>query len=99
MLTARGEIRTHAAELAATRSLLARYEQDLLPAYRRLRDGQGATTVDGRRAHLALLDAEEQHEGLLRDYWRARGNLARAAGAWEALPEWPMITQSGAATP
>ncbi len=99
MLSARGEIRTHAAELAATRALLARYEADLLPAYRRLRDEQGAATVDGRRAQLALLDAEEQHEGLLRDYWRARGALARAAGAWEAMPEWPKITQTGAALP
>ncbi len=99
MLVARGEIRTHAAELAATRALLRQYEADLLPAYRRLRDEQGATTAEGRRAQLALLDAEEQHSGLLRDYWRARGALARAAGAWEAMPEWPTITQSGATAP
>ena len=99
MLTARGEIRTHAAELAATRALLMRYEAELLPAYRRLRDEQGASSVEGRRAQLALLDVEEQHAGLLRDYWRARGALARAAGAWEAMPEWPMITQTGAPAP
>lgn len=98
MLTARGEIRTHAAELAATRALLGRFEAELLPAFRRLRDEQGET-VEGRRAQLALLDAEEQHEGLLRDYWRARSALARAAGAWEAMPEWPSITQTGATAP
>jgi cobalt-zinc-cadmium efflux system outer membrane protein len=96
LLLARGEIRTHGAELAATRQLLARYEGDLLPAFRRMRELQGAQSVGGRRANFAALTAEEERVGLLRDYWRARGALARAAGAWEALPEWPMITQSGA---
>ena len=99
LLTARGEIRTHAAEVAATRALLSRVETDLLPAFRRLRDEQGVGTIDGRRAQLALLDAEEQRAGLLRDYWRARGALARAAGAWEDMPEWPTATQLGAVAP
>lgn len=104
LLVARGEIRTHGAELAATRQLLMRYESDLLPAFRRMRDVAGPASIDGRRATLAALNAEEERVGLLRDYWRARGALARAAGAWEAMPDWPKVEQagasrSGAATP
>lgn len=97
--TARGEIRTRAAELAVARQLLARYDLELLPALRRVQEAQGRGTLNGRRAGLTLLSAEEERTGLLRDYWRARGALARAAGAWEAMPDWPTATSHGAATP
>lgn len=99
MLHARGEIRTHAAELAATRELAMRLDLEALPAFRRIRDLQRPDSLDARRAQITLLGAEEERTGLLRDYWRARSALARAAGAWEAMPEWPTATQTGAPPP
>ena len=97
--TARAEIRTRAAELTVARQLLTRYDQELLPALRRVQQAQGPDTLNGRRAGLSVLSAEEERAGLLRDYWRARGALARAAGAWEAMPDWPKVTRAGAAPP
>jgi hypothetical protein len=43
------------------------------------------------RLHLRIsnLAAEEQGLGYLRDYWRARAALARAAGDWQGLAVWP----------
>jgi cobalt-zinc-cadmium efflux system outer membrane protein len=99
VLVARGEIRTRGAELAATRQLLTRYDTDLLPTYRRMRDLSGPGSLEGRRVTFAIFDAQETREGLLHDYWRARAALARSAGAWEALPEWPTLTRSGATAP
>jgi cobalt-zinc-cadmium efflux system outer membrane protein len=98
-LAARTEIRTHAAELATTRQLLARYDADLLPALRRMGELQGGASLDGRRTAFAALSAEEERVGLLRDYWRAYGALARSAGDWRAMPEWPKVTQNGAQSP
>ncbi|MET0292395.1 MAG: TolC family protein [Steroidobacteraceae bacterium] len=98
LLNARAEIRTHAAELATTRQLVTQYDQDLVPALRRLEELPGRESIEGRRAAAASLGIDEERVGLVRDYWRARAALARAAGAWEALPEWPMATQSGAVT-
>ena len=54
------------------------------------------------RLHLRIsnLAAEEQALGYLRDYWRARAALARAAGDWQGLVAWPakvdLLPQSGA---
>lgn len=98
-LEARAQIRTHAAELATTRALLTRYDQEVLPDLRRARELQDPSSFDARRTAAALLAAEEERVGLLRDYWRARGALSRAAGDWQPMPRWPTATQAGAAAP
>jgi outer membrane protein TolC len=87
-LAARNEIRGHAAELTTTRALLQQYEHDILPNQRQIVAGLGTVADPGEperlRLRVSLLVAEEEHVGLLRDYWRARSALAQAAGAWSA---------------
>jgi multidrug efflux system outer membrane protein len=87
--TARSELRTHAAEVAATRALAEKSRDAVLPNQRQILAQQGTSVEPGSvdRLHLRLsaLAAEEEALGYLRDYWRARGALARAAGDWGGL--------------
>ncbi|MEY4760723.1 MAG: hypothetical protein RLZZ200_579 [Pseudomonadota bacterium] len=90
VLAAHGELRTHAAEVTATRSMVEKYRDAVLPNQRQLssRIDQGSQTlaaVERLRLQQSILGSEEQALQLLRDYWRARGALARAAGAWESV--------------
>jgi outer membrane protein, heavy metal efflux system len=84
-LAALTELRTHAAEMQATRALLEQYEHDVLPNHRQIL-AQLATNEPGNterlRLRLSSLAAEEEQVGLLRDYWRARSAFALSAGAW-----------------
>lgn len=85
--SAHGELMTHSAEVAATRALYEKYRDALLPNQRQLaaRIGggtQSGATVERLRLRQSILAAEGEAVGLLRDYWRARGALARAAGDW-----------------
>jgi len=93
VLTARTQLRTHQAELTATRSLVERYRDEVLPRQQWLLTYGFATSDPGDlgRLHLRIsnLAAEEQGLGYLRDYWRARAALARAAGDWQGLAAWP----------
>lgn len=85
---ARNELRTHAAELQATRTLYLNYRDQLVPRQRwLLSQMRSADPSDlGRlRLRLSSIAAEEEAVGYLRDYWRARGALARAAGDWSGL--------------
>jgi outer membrane protein, heavy metal efflux system len=88
-LTARTELRTHAAELSTTRTLLDQYRGQLLPEQRRLErrllEAREEGRLEARRYRMASFAAEEESVGLLRDYWRARSALARAAGDWANL--------------
>ena len=92
--TARSELRTHAAELAATRLLVEKYRDAVLPNHRQILAQFGSSAEPGSvdRLHLRLssLAAEEEALGYLRDYWRARGALARAAGDWDNLGAAPL---------
>ncbi len=92
-LEARRDIRTHGAELAATRLLLQRYRDDVLPNHRdvfeRAKTAPDLPLAERFHSQQAVLSAEEEEVGLLRDYWRARSALARAAGDWSALNAWP----------
>lgn len=85
-LAARSEVRTHAAELATVRLLLANHNDSLVPTLVRLEGLAPAGSLGARRARMARIDAEEARVELLRDYWRAKAALARAAGDWQALP-------------
>jgi cobalt-zinc-cadmium efflux system outer membrane protein len=93
-LTARTELRTHAAELTATRALVEKYRDAVLPNQRHILSQLGTASEPGSvdRLHLRLssLGAEEEAVGYLRDYWRARAALARAAGDWQGLTGWPV---------
>jgi cobalt-zinc-cadmium efflux system outer membrane protein len=87
--TMRNELRTHAAELAATRALSEQYRDLVLPNQHQIQaqlgtDGEPGS-IERQHLRLASLASEEDGVGLLRDYWRARGALARAAGDWEGL--------------
>jgi cobalt-zinc-cadmium efflux system outer membrane protein len=84
-LEARRQIRAHAGTLAATRRIVERYQQDVLPGHERLAASTGAghagelSRLNGR---LTLLEAQREHVAALRDYWVARSALAHAAGDW-----------------
>ena len=104
VLTARTQLRTHLAEVAATRSLVERYRNEVLPQQQWLMSHGFVTGDPGElgRLHLRVsnLAAEDQSLGHLRDYWRARSALARAAGDWQGMVGWPaqldLAPQSGA---
>jgi cobalt-zinc-cadmium efflux system outer membrane protein len=85
-LAARAEIRTHAAEIRTTRTLLEQYEREILPNQQKIVVALGTVADPGEperlRLRLSTLAAEEERVGLLRDYWRARSALALAAGDW-----------------
>jgi outer membrane protein TolC len=87
--TALADLRTHAAEVTATRALVEKYRDAVLPNQQQLATqlGAGGEAAAIERFHLqqAILATEEQSVGLLRDYWRARGALARSAGDWAGL--------------
>lgn len=94
VLTAHGELRTHAAEVAATRSMVEKYRDAVLPNQRQLAGqiapgSQAVASVERLRLQQSILGSEEQALDLLRDYWRARGALARAAGAWASVGSVP----------
>ena len=80
------ELRTHAAEVAATRALIETYRGSVLANQQKLaeRIGGGSLTaaVESLRLRQGMLATEEQLLGLQRDYWRARAAQARAAGDW-----------------
>lgn len=87
-LAARGEIRLHAAEVAAARQLAEQLEREVLPAQLQALSALGPGDPDeterlGLRAE--ALATEADHVGYLRDYWRARSALAFAAGDWSRL--------------
>ena len=88
-LAAYTQLRTHSAELAATRALLTQYETQVVPNQQQIAAALGTGSEPGQpdrlRLRLALLAAQEEHAGLLRDYWRARSALALAAGEWNGL--------------
>ena len=88
-LAAYTQLRIHAAELAATRALLTQYELEVRPNQQQIAAALGTGSDPGQpdrlSLRLALLAAEEEHAGLLRDYWRARSALALAAGEWNGL--------------
>jgi outer membrane protein TolC len=91
-LAARREIRTATAEMVATRQLLAQVEGEILPALRRRQAdpaGGDPDDVQVQTRRLQNIEAEREHIGLLRDYWRARSALALAAGDWNALSGLP----------
>jgi len=83
------DLRTHAAEVSATRALVEKYRDAVLPNQQQLASQLGssgeAAVLDRLRLQQAILATDEQALGLLRDYWRARGALARAAGDWASL--------------
>ena len=85
----RNELRTHAAELAATRALSEQYRDLVLPNQHQIQIQLGTNGDPGaiERLHVrrSSIESEEDGVGYLRDYWRARGALARAAGDWEGL--------------
>ncbi len=88
---ARNELRTHAAEMQTTRTLYLNYRDQLLPRQQwLLSQMRSADPSDlGRlRLRLSSIAAEEEATGYLRDYWRARAALARAAGDWSGLLGW-----------
>jgi hypothetical protein len=88
---ARNELRTHAAEMQTTRTLYLNYRDQLLPRQQwLLSQMRSADPSDlGRlRLRLSNIAAEEEATGYLRDYWRARGALARAAGDWSGVLDW-----------
>jgi outer membrane protein, heavy metal efflux system len=87
-LSARNEIRTHAAEMAAARQLIEQIEQEIQPGQRqRQATPTGGDPNDTQRLRLQvdILSTEAQRVDLLRDYWRARSALALAVGDWDAL--------------
>jgi hypothetical protein len=87
-LTARGEIRTHAAEVEAARRLYDQIDQQMLPNQRQMQASLGAGDPDEPqrlRLRLSSIGTEEDQVALLRDYWRARSQLALAGGDWTRL--------------
>jgi outer membrane protein, heavy metal efflux system len=103
--TARSELRTHAAEVAITRALAEKSRDAVLPNQRLILAQLGSSAEPGSvdRLHLRLqgLAAEEEAFGYLRDYWRARAALARAAGDWSSLgvaPATPTGTRTDSAS-
>ncbi len=90
VLVVRTDLRTHGAEVAATRALNEQYRDQVLPNLRQIQaqlDGAAdqGTSVDRMHQRLSALASEEEAVGFLRDYWRARSALARAAGDWGGL--------------
>ena len=88
-LAARTELRIHLSEMQATRALLEQYARSILPNQHQIVAQLGTASDPGRpdrlRLRQAMLSAEEEQVGLLRDYWRARSALALAAGQWSGL--------------
>ncbi|MFM1885570.1 MAG: hypothetical protein RL026_727 [Pseudomonadota bacterium] len=88
-LAARTEIRTHQAEMATTRQLLVRYRGELQGAPLQTLVGEAAVADPAGLGALRLAQGrlllEAEAIGHLRDYWRARAALARAAGDWDGL--------------
>jgi outer membrane protein TolC len=87
-LAARGEIRTHAAEVEAARRLYDQIDQQMLPNQRQMQASLGAGDPDEPqrlRLRLSSIGTEEDQVALLRDYWRARSQLALAGGDWTRL--------------
>lgn len=87
-LAARGQIRTHAAQVEAARRLYDQLEQQVLPNQRQMQAALGAGDPDDPqrlRLRLLAIGAEEDQAALLRDYWRARSQLALAGGDWAGL--------------
>lgn len=99
-LAARSELRIHAAEMQVTRSLLEKYERQILPNQRQIIAALGSAAEPGEpdrlRLRLSSLSAEEEQAGLLRDYWRARSAFAAAAADWESLAGLSASRQLGA---
>lgn len=91
-LTARSEIRTRAAEMAAARELLEQVEQQI-PSDQPLgqTDPAGGDPDDYTRfaRQIDQLSSEEARVVLLRDYWRARSAMALAVANWGALSGFP----------
>lgn len=87
-VSARAEIRRHAAEMSAARQLDEQLEREILPFQRRRQAAPAGSDPDdqvrmGQR--LELLSSEATRIVCLRDYWRARSAMALAAGDWGAL--------------
>jgi cobalt-zinc-cadmium efflux system outer membrane protein len=92
-LSARTQVRTHAAEMRTTRALLEQYQNAVLPNQRQILAALGTAEPgqpDRLRLRLEALSAEEGQVGLLRDYWRARSALALAAGDWTGTSGLPL---------
>jgi cobalt-zinc-cadmium efflux system outer membrane protein len=87
-LSARAEIRRHAAEMAAARQLDEQLEREILPSQRRRQAAPAGGDPDdpGRLGQrLDLISSESARIVCLRDYWRARSAMSLAAGDWDAL--------------
>ena len=99
-LSARSELRTHAAEMRVTRALLEKYEKVILPNQRQIAAALGTNVDPGEperlRLRLSTNSTEEEQTGLLRDYWRARSAFAASAGDWQALAGLGVSGQTGA---
>ncbi|HUG72427.1 MAG TPA: TolC family protein [Steroidobacteraceae bacterium] len=88
VIEARRQIRSNSATVATMRRLVQRYDRDVLPEHQRAAAALGAGNpgeLDRLNGRLAMLDAQREHIGLLRDYWVARSALAQAGGDWLAL--------------
>ncbi len=91
-LTARSEIRTHAAEMTAARQLLQQIQQEIQPGQMQEQAapvGGDPNDTSRLKLRLEILSTQEETVALLRDYWRARSSLALAAGNWGALSGLP----------
>jgi cobalt-zinc-cadmium efflux system outer membrane protein len=84
--SARAEIRTHALEMRLTRALLESTQGAIIPNQQAmmLSLGNAADPDDAERLgmRLTMLGTQEEEQGLLRDYWRARSALALSLGDW-----------------
>jgi multidrug efflux system outer membrane protein len=88
VIEARRQIRSSHAAVAAMRRLVQRYDQEVLPEHQRAAAGLGAGypgELERLNGRLAMLDAQRERIGVLRDYWVARSALAQAGGDWLAL--------------
>jgi outer membrane protein TolC len=88
VIEARRQIRSNSATVATMRRLVQRYDRDVLPEHQRAAAELGAGypgELERLNGRLAMLDAQREHIGLLRDYWVARSALAQAGGDWLAL--------------
>ncbi|MGC4028438.1 MAG: TolC family protein [Steroidobacteraceae bacterium] len=89
-LTARTEVRTHVAELAAARRLLEQHRRLVLPDRVSGPDAGEAAAPEDLHRQLQWVESQEQQALLLRDYWRSRSALAAAAGDWTTLSGLPV---------
>jgi cobalt-zinc-cadmium efflux system outer membrane protein len=75
------EVQRAAAEVAASRAALGRYEQDILPAARRLRDEEFRLFFKGQEGVTTYLAAQREYNDVVRQYLEAlvrhRRNLLR----------------------